>query len=576
MKATESRYQETLPKEFSMATLKKNLAALGHANENFVQRICLPVDGNHVHFLKNGEISYQMHQTLFPFVIDGEELEGTLKNVNDSKNILLFGIGLGEQLDYLLGEFTEVGITVWDRDPWLIRLALMKKDFSHYIRSGRLQFYMGADILDILDMAKVASIVCHPLLRSFYKNEWNLLQNGLGEKRAVVCSGGLFVDDVSRALKVFGYTLYTLDVTRLSVEEISLTIKRFNPQVAFAINYVNGLAELFESHGVDLICWEVDPATDHLKPISSNPDRAYVFTYREANVEEFVKAGFKNVEHLPLASDTEKRMPTKLSPDEHDIYDAKLSFVGSSMIENAASLRKIFLSQYKAYQGGSADAVEEGNQLLEEILSVQRQDFSVYLIPDLLDKYFPDFIRYLFELPGAYDPSILVGEIAAAEKRSNYIANLGSLGVKVWGDDGWLSTEQYGVKYMGSAGHNYEINKVYSASSINVDINRLYQMDIIPMRIFDIMACGGFVLAEYSKELSNIFEIGKQVETYSTLDELVSKAKYYLDHESEALEIAKRGRDEVRKNHTISARVKHMLKNVHRSATDNGQRNRTE
>ena len=560
MKATESRYQQTLPKEFSMATLEKNLAALGHTDENFVQRICLPVDGNHVHFLKNGEISYHMHQTLFPFVIDGEELEGTLKNVNDSKNILLFGIGLGEQLDYLLEEFTEVGITAWDRDPWLIRLALMKKDFSLYIRSGRLQLHMGADILDILDMAKVASIVYHPLLRSFYKNELKLLQNGVGEKRAVVCLGGLFVDDVSKALEGLGYTLYTLDVKRLSVEEISLTIRRFNPQVAFAINYVNGLAELFESHGVDLICWEVDPATDHLKPISTSSDRAYVFTYREANVDEFVKAGFNNVEHLPLASDTEKRMPTKLSAEEHDIYDAELSFVGSSMIENAISLRKIFLSQYKAYQDGSADTVEDGNRLLEEILSVQRQNFSIYVIPDLLDKYFSGFISYLLELPGAHDPFILVGEIAAAEKRANYIANLGSLGVKVWGDDGWLRTEQYGVKYMGRAGHTFEINKIYSASSINVDINRLYQMDIIPMRVFDIMACGGFVLAEYSKELSNIFDIGKEVETYSTLDELVSKATYYLDHESEALEIAERGRDAVQKNHTISGRVKHMLK----------------
>ena len=562
MKATESRYQQTLPKEFSMATLEKNLAAIGRDNENLFQRICLPVDGAHVHFLKDGEICYQMHQSLFPFIISREELEETSKDVKDLKDILLFGIGLGEQLDYLLKLFKKARIIVWDRDPWLIRLALMKRDFSHYIRFGRLQLHMGADILDILDMAKVASIVYHPLLRSVYKNEWELLQNGFGEKRAVVCSGGLFVDDVSKALKGFGYTLYSLDVKRLSVEEISLNIKRFNPQVAFAVNYTNGLAELFESHGVDLICWEVDPVTDHLKPISSHSDRSYIYTYREANVEEFVKAGFKNVEYLPLASDTKKRSPTQLSQEEHDIYDARLSFVGSSMIENAASLHKIFLSQYKAYRDGSDDAVEEGNRLLEEILSVQRQNFSICVIPDLLDKYFPDFIRYLFELPGAHDPSILVGEIAAAEKRSNYIANLGSLGVKVWGDDGWISTEQYGVKYMGSAGHTFEINKIYNASSINVDINRLYQMDIIPMRVFDIMSCGGFVLAEYSKELSSIFEIGKEVEIYSTLDELVSKATYYLDHESEALEIAERGRDEVRKNHTISGRVKHMLKNV--------------
>ena len=559
MKATEPQYQQALPEEFSMATLEKNLAAIGHNNEDLFQRICLPIDGTHIHFLKNGEIRYQMHQTLFPFVIDGEELKGTLKNVNDSKNILLFGIGLGEQLDYLLERFTEVGITAWDRDPWLIRLALMQRDYSHHLRSGRLQLRMGVDILDIVDMAKNTPVVIHPLLRSFYKNEWKLLETGVGEKRAIICSGGLFVDDVSNALEGFGYTLYTLDVKRLSLEEMTLTIKYFKPQVAFAVNYTNGLVELFESHGVDLICWEVDPATDHLKPISTSSDRAYVFTYREANVEEFVKAGFNNVEHLPLASDTEKRMPTKLSTEEHDIYDAKLSFVGSSMIENAISLRKIFLSQYKAYQDGSADAVEEGNRLLEEILSVQRQNFSIYVIPDLLDKHFSGFIGYLLKLPGAQDPFILVGEIAAAEKRANYIANLGSLGVKVWGDDGWLGTEQYGVKYIGSAGHTFEINKIYSASCINVDINRLYQMDIIPMRIFDIMACGGFVLAEYSKELSNIFEIGKEVETYSTLDELVSKATYYLDHESEALEIAEHGREAVLKNHTISGRVKHML-----------------
>ena len=560
METTESRNQQTPPEEFSMVTLEKNLAVIGHTNESFFQRICLPVDGSRVHFLKNGEIRYQINQTLFPFVMHKEELDGTLNDVKGSENILLFGIGLGEQLDDLLKRFKKAKITAWDRDPWLIRLALMKADFSSYISSGRLQLHMGADILDILDTAKTASIVGHPLLRSVYKNEWKLLQNGTAAKRAMICSGGLFVDDVSKALEGFGYTLYTLDVKGLSVEEISLAIKRFKPLVAFAVNYTNGLAELFESHGVDLICWEVDPATDQPEPISTGSERAYIFTYRKANVEDFVKAGFNHVEHLPLASDIEKRSPTQLLPEEHDIYDTPLSFVGSSMLDNATSFRNIFLSQYRSYRGGSEDAVEEGEQRLEEVLSIQRQDFSVYMIPDLLAKHFSGFVSHLLELPGAHDPFILVGEIAAAEKRINYIANLGSLGVKIWGDDGWRSAERYGVKYMGSAGHTFEINKIYGASNINVDINRLFQMDIIPMRIFDIMACGGFVLAEYSRELAGLFEIGIEIETYRTFDELASKAAYYLDHESEALKIVERGMDAVRKNHRISARVEHMLK----------------
>ena len=89
--------------------------------------------------------------------------------------------------------------------------------------------------------------------------------------------------------------------------------------------------------------------------------------------------------------------------------------------------------------------------------------------------------------------------------------------------------QQYGVKYMGSAGHTYEISKIYYASRINIDISRLYQMDIIPMRIFDIITCGGFVLAEYSREFDEIFKIG---------------------------------RDFACKNHMISMRVNHMLNTI--------------
>ena len=157
---------------------------------------------------------------------------------------------------------------------------------------------------------------------------------------------------------------------------------------------------------------------------------------------------------------------------------------------------------------------------------------------------------------------MLGGEVSAAEKRVNYLARLGNFDMKVWGDEGWRVIEQYGVKYMGSAGHTYEINKIYDASYITININRLYQADIVPMRIFDIMACGGFVLVEYSRELDEIFEIGREVETYRAIDELVSKADYYLGHRAEALEIAELGREAVCKNHMISMRVNHMLNTI--------------
>lgn len=229
------------------------------------------------------------------------------------------------------------------------------------------------------------------------------------------------------------------------------------------------------------------------------------------------------------------------------------------MIEQAKSFRNVFLAHYKAYRGGFPQAVEEGSQILEEILLIQRQDFSMNRIPDLMRHHFSRFVDYLLALPGAHDPFMLVGEIAAAEKRVNYVAELGNLGIKVWGDNGWRLTEPYGVEYMGGAGHNYEINKIYFASVVNLDINRIYQPDIVTMRVFDAMACGGFVLAEYSRDLEDLFDIGTEVEAYHTLGELLEKAAYYLKHTGEAQAIAKRGLEAVRKNHTVAKRVEHML-----------------
>ncbi|MBW2559476.1 MAG: glycosyltransferase [Deltaproteobacteria bacterium] len=550
---------QRLPEQFSEATLERNLAFLAAIDENLFQRICMPVDGAHIHFLDGGEIRYERHRARLPFVIDKEGIENTLGDVGDAKNILLFGIGLGGQLDYILQQFSTARITVWDRDPWLVRLVLMQKDYSEHLRSGRLKICMGIDILDILTMARHSTVIYHPFMRQVYRNEQRLLERGVGEKRAIICSEDLFADDVSKAFEEFGFSVYTLDIRKLSLEEMAVTVRRFNPQVVFAVNYMNGLAEFCHKSNVDLVCWEVDPTTDRLKACTAPADRAHIFTYRKANVSEFVDAGFKNVEHLFLASDIEKRSAPHLSPEEQETYGAPLSFVGSSMIDNANTCKNIFLSHYKTYRGDDNEAVGKGVRLLEAILAEQRKDLSRYLIPNLLREQSPGFLNYLSGLSSAHDPFMLVGEIAAAEKRINYLAGLHAFDVRVWGDKGWRMAEQYGVKYMGSAGHTSEINKIYGASRINVDINRIYQMDIIPMRIFDIMACGGFVLAEHSDDLCEIFEAGREVVTYRTVEELGSKTEYYLDHGDEALEIAERGREAVIKNHTISMRVRHML-----------------
>jgi spore maturation protein CgeB len=185
-------------------------------------------------------------------------------------------------------------------------------------------------------------------------------------------------------------------------------------------------------------------------------------------------------------------------------------------------------------------------------------DYSHYAVPDCLDGVCPGFRDHEVS-NGAIDPARYLGEIAAAEKRLNTMAALAAHAPAVWGDSGWQRLQDHGVRYLGSALHETELPLIYSGSTINVDVGRIYQNDIVTMRIFDILACGGFVLAEHSPALKELFEIGVEVESYSSLTELQEKVAYYLEHPEAARTIAERGRQAVLERHTIDQRIEAML-----------------
>ena len=160
---------------------------------------------------------------------------------------------------------------------------------------------------------------------------------------------------------------------------------------------------------------------------------------------------------------------------------------------------------------------------------------------------------------GIDEPAMLLGEGAAAEKRLRCVGALGGLGMRVWGDAGWARIAHTGARHMGYAGHFSELGRIYCGSRVNIDIGRLYQPDIVPMRIFDILASGGFVLAEHTAGLEEVLVVGQEIETWSSERELVEKARWYLAHPDQAREIAAAGMARVRADHTIRGRMAHML-----------------
>ena len=73
------------------------------------------------------------------------------------------------------------------------------------------------------------------------------------------------------------------------------------------------------------------------------------------------------------------------------------------------------------------------------------------------------------------------------------------------------------------------------------------------------MACGGFVMSNYQSEIPEYFEIGREIETFSSTEELIDKCEYYLTHEEERKRIAQRGFEKVCKEHTVEQRLREIV-----------------
>lgn len=98
----------------------------------------------------------------------------------------------------------------------------------------------------------------------------------------------------------------------------------------------------------------------------------------------------------------------------------------------------------------------------------------------------------------------------------------------------------------GRVDYRTQMPLVFAGSRINLNITLRSIHSGIPLRVLDIMACGGFVLTNRQPEIAEHFKDGAEVATYSSLEECVDKVCYYLAHEEERKKIAQAGYKKVK------------------------------
>jgi spore maturation protein CgeB len=79
------------------------------------------------------------------------------------------------------------------------------------------------------------------------------------------------------------------------------------------------------------------------------------------------------------------------------------------------------------------------------------------------------------------------------------------------------------------------------------------------MRLYEATGMGALLLTEAAPNLVEQFEPGAEVATYRSIDELVDKAAYFLQHDDERVQVASAGQRRTRREHTERQRMRELI-----------------
>lgn len=131
-------------------------------------------------------------------------------------------------------------------------------------------------------------------------------------------------------------------------------------------------------------------------------------------------------------------------------------------------------------------------------------------------------------------------------------------------EKGLLNDEEleiYKNSYKGYLKTEQDLADVYSRSKINVNIT-LQGKTSLNYRVFEVPASRGFLLTDDVADLHENFEIGREVESYKNIDDLIDKIKFYLDNPNIAEKIVYNGFAAVYKRHSYTARARSILQSI--------------
>lgn len=325
----------------------------------------------------------------------------------------------------------------------------------------------------------------------------------------------------------------------------------------FVISYlfIPAVSDICAHFHIPYISWTYDSPLTALFTSSVFHKTNYTFIFDKMQCKRLIEAEVPHIYHMPLAVNLERIGGLNITAEDEALYSHDISFVGglyenntyNALIQAFPEPLQLKLKLYLMQNMCHWETVRPWAELPVECMDFlsSQTDISSWNQTSLLsDASYLGLLFYPRKL--AQMERITVLNTLA----SNFKVDLYTKSPAEFLQNVNIHT---GVDY-------YTVmNKIFYLSKINLNITLSSIESGVPQRTLDIMGCGGFVLTNYQEELEDLFDIGKEIEVFRTIDELIEKCSYYLTHEKERLTIAMNGYKKVRDSFSYPHQLQKMI-----------------
>ncbi len=480
--------------------------------------------------------------------------------------VVVLGLGLGYHVRKLLRRFPDLDLVVVEASQEIydlavragiteglsgsrILVAMSREEVLREITKRRLE--KGVSSFSILSLpAEVSTFsdyyspILSSLKASLKVRLWDRLRyrKFTGERvRALLIDSGYFlVREIREGMERLGHDVRVVGLGKGEgfISSLLKEVVDFRPDFLITVNHLGFdeegiLTGFLRSVEMPVASWYVDSPDLIIRAFERNvAPNVSLFLWDRGYVERMREMGFEDVHYLPLGTDERVFRPL---PERGRI---EVGFAGNSWVSKA--------------EEAMAEVPEDLRGLVEGMAE------DLYLTRDLDMLKEAGILRSLSPRERmALEKALLCR--ATVLYRTACIRALRDFRPVIHGDPAWRRLLGKGFRIRPPIHYYLELPGLYNSCVVNFNTTHLQMPTAVNQRVFDVPACGGFLLTDWREALEDLFEVGEEVAVYRDVEEIPHLVRYYLTHDDERERMARRGRERVLKEHTYTNRLKSLV-----------------